>query len=275
MINDLKVYLKTLRGKFTLAVAGISTGAIVVCGMSGCNKEQVDSVDDPSEIAVVEPSEEISEEISGEVSEVVEENPYKHIPEELLDENGIYHPEEVTADMLRERFADVDEYIAEFNLTQEDKDLVLSSIMRANYSFMSDETFKTIVDEYNIDVVDIAHVMLYDGMDYPAEKYYFDPYLQYEAKEIYELFFDLHGAKRNKDEALEKKYLDELYSSFENHDSYPINLDETNLYEKTNFDGSTAIYELKRVNNFSDDRLMDYHTEFSVIGSDVKEKIKK
>ena len=99
-----------------------------------------------SEVVTASENTETSEE---DVVEVAEESPYKHIPEELLDENGIYHPEEVTADMLRERFADVDRFLSERGYLEDFGKEIKSFIMRANYSYITDATFQEIMKENN------------------------------------------------------------------------------------------------------------------------------
>ena len=233
-----------------LIITGLSTGILM---MSGCNKDTSGTVDDKSEVILSEiPSEEVSEvqseEVSEEISEeVVEEDPYQHIPEELLDENGKYHPAEVTADMLRERFADVDKYIESHGFTEAGKNIIKASIMRANYSFMSDETFAEIINEYGIDITDMGYYNCYDSDDYPVENMVFDPYLQYYAKAFYDVHYKISEAKKNDDTTAfydSKRELNNLMKNGENLPIVPVYGGESNLYDKTDFVCPVAVFEL-------------------------------
>lgn len=280
MIKDLKVNLNKIKGKLVLVTAGIGAGVLV---MSGCSKENVISTEKPSDVIVSEvPSEVVSEEVS---EEVVEENPYQHIPEDLLDENGIYHPEEVTADMLRDRFADVDEYIESHGFAEIGKNNIKASIMRANYSFMSDETFTEIINEYGIDITEMGNYNYYDEDDYPVEKMTFDPYLQYEAKVFYDVHYRISEAQKNNDTTAFYDAKRELNNLMKNGDNLPIVPpygDKTNLYDKTDFFCPVAVFELtyginkdNYLNYMSEDtpkEILDYNSLFGGIKSNVDAK---
>ena len=282
MVKNRKYCLKNMKGRMALIITGLSTGILM---MSGCNKDTSGSVDDKSEVVLSEvPSEEVSEiqseEVSEEVSEVIaEENPYQHIPEDLLDENGKYHPEEVTADMLRERFADLDEFVNEHGYPSEYGDHVKASIMRANYSFMSEETFIEIVNEYQIpiDYFD-TKMYYYKHEDYPAENYYFDPYLQYTARTIYDLHFKACNEQVNGDKDLADEYYNELSKTVKDKNAIPVNIYNSNIYEKTNFMNSTAVYEMFDLNGLSNyfdtNTILDYNSLFVNMLDNPKIKIK-
>lgn len=151
MTSNLKVYFKSLKGKFILTFAGISTGAVV---MSGCNGEIVVTTENPSEVITSEvPSEieEISEEpseveeISEEPSEIVEEK--VEMPElPIRDENGeIYVPDEIT---LEEVYAKIDELEENNDLSELDRDKIISTMLYINAPYLSEETFRTVKGDY-------------------------------------------------------------------------------------------------------------------------------
>gem|GEM_PF-6558038 len=283
MVKNRKNYLKNMKGRMALIITGLSTGILM---MSGCNKDTSGTVDDKSEVILSEiPSEEVSEiqseEVSEEVSEVIaEEDPYQHIPEDLLDENGKYHPAEVTADMLRERFADVDKFVADNGYIEDYASQVKASIMRANYSFMSDDTFIELVNEYQIPINNFDLKMYYDGEpEYAPENYYFDPYLQYTARTIYDLHYKVVDEYYNGDMDLSDKYNDELNKIIYGKDILPINIIyNSNLYEKTDFKNSTAIYEMMDLNGLStcynSDLILSYNSIFVNMLDNPKIKIK-
>lgn len=153
MIDDLKLYIKSLRGKLTLTVAGISTGAIVASGLSACTTDELDSVDDPSEVItseisseVVKATEEPTEEISEEPSEVVEE--VVEMPElPIRDENGeIYVPGEITID---EVYAKIDEMVENNDFEDNlERDKAISIMLFINSPYISKETFTAVKDDY-------------------------------------------------------------------------------------------------------------------------------
>ena len=250
MVKNRKNYLKNMKGRMALIITGLSTGILM---MSGCNKDTSGTVDDKSEVILSEiPSEEVSEiqseEVSEEVSEVIaEEDPYQHIPEELLDENGIYHPAEVTADMLRERFADVDKYVESHGFNENAKDNIKASIMRANYSYMSDDTFKEVIEEYSIDITNEHNYNYYDEDDFPVEKMTFDPYLQYEARAFYDVHYEIAEAQKNNDTTGfydAKRKLNYMMKNGDNLPIVPVYGGKSNLYDKTDFICPVAIFEL-------------------------------
>ena len=282
MVKDLKCYLKNIKGRVVLVTAGLSTGILM---MSGCNVDAIESVDDKSEVILSEmPSEEVSEvqseEVSEEISEeVVEEDPYQHIPEELLDENGKYHPAEVTADMLRERFADVDKFVEEHGYPSDYGDSVKASIMRANYSFMSDDTFIELVNEYQLPIDDFELIMFYyKHEDYAPENYYFDPYLQYTARIIYDLCYKYKDEFNNGNKDLADEYYNERTNAIKVKGTLPINMDGSNLYEKTDLRCSTATYEMIELNSatecFDGFLISDYRSLFANMLDNPKIKTK-
>ena len=282
MVKNRKYCLKNIKGRMALIMAGLSTGILM---MSGCNKDTSGSVDDKSEVVLSEvPSEEVSEiqseEVSEEVSEVIaEENPYQHIPEDLLDENGKYHPAEVTADMLRERFADVDKFVADNGYIEDYASQVKASIMRANYSFMSDDTFIELVNEYQIPINNFDLKMYYDGEpEYAPENYYFDPYLQYTARTIYDLCYKYVNEFDNGDKDLADEYYNERTKAIKTNGILPINMNGSNIYEKTDFRNSTATYEMISLNGatecFDGFLISDYGSLFANMLDNPKIKIK-
>lgn len=181
--------------KLMIAVAA----AAVLCA---CGKQQVVVEEPPVEVVeetiVKEPNPiveepEVTEPEEVEEPEVVEEpeevSEYAQVPEELLDENGVYIPVDVTADMLRERFTEIDKMVSDNNWSDEFKSLYEAEIIQANYPFISDEDFNLIVDEYNINLAQTPELFYYDEYDKP-EDFFFDPYLQYESRAIYDLAYE-------------------------------------------------------------------------------------
>lgn len=217
-----------------------------------------------SEVVTASENTETSEE---DVVEVAEESPYKHIPEELLDENGIYHPEEVTADMLRERFADVDRFLSERGYVEDFGKEIKSFIMRANYSYITDATFQEIMKENNLEIIpgdfrnnlfefELDYEHLGDDMvtvvetgtyepDYPIENYFFDPYIQYTARVIYDLEYKKWHAWQDGESDKYDEYDFQGKQLFaEKSEDLPIHMDGSNLYDKTDFWIPIAMAEL-------------------------------
>ena len=261
-----------------LIITGLSTGILM---MSGCNKDTSGSVDDKSEVVLSEiPSEEVSEiqseEVTEEVSEVIaEEDPYQHIPEELLDENGKYHPAEVTADMLRERFADVDKYVESHGFKEMAKNNIKASIMRANYSYISDDTFKEIVSEYNVDITAMGNYNYYDEDDFPVQKMVFDPYLQYKAELFYDVHYRIYEAQKNNDTTA-------YYDAKRELDVLMKDLNNSKFYDKTDFYCPVAIFELSyEINKANYDYMpedtpkenLQYDSLFGAIANELDAKV--
>ena len=186
MKNDFALY------KLMIAVAA----AAVLCA---CGKQQVVVEEPPVEVVeetiVEEPNPiveepEVTEPEEVEEPEVVEEpeevSEYAQVPEELLDENGVYIPVDVTADMLRERLDDLE---AKYSITDEYIARIKATTMKVNYPFISDEDFATIVKEYDVDLSK-NYSATYKDYDVDPELFYFDPYLQYEARVFYDLNYE-------------------------------------------------------------------------------------
>lgn len=111
---------------------------------------------------------------------------YAQVPKDELDENGKYIPVDVTADMLRER---LDEIENDYEGHEEYVDGVESTILKCNYPFISETDFETIVKEYDINL-GLNYIPYYEDYDVEPEKFYFDPYLQYEARIFYDLNYE-------------------------------------------------------------------------------------
>lgn len=167
MIDDLKLYIKSLKGKIALSIAAISSGAIVMSSLSGCSADELDSVDDPSDVMMSEePSEvvETSEDISEESFEIAK------MPElPIKDEDGkIYTPDEIT---LEEVYAKIDEMVENSNFENDWKrDQAIATMLILNSQYMSKETFMTVKKDYLGNIQDMDLFSIYN--------YYFDPYVE-------------------------------------------------------------------------------------------------
>ncbi len=200
-MSQLKIFQKmgkTKLGRFIIkGGATLATGAALAAGI-GCNSEDIpvqviiedpNPVNNPGEEEVTKPGEEVSDK-PGDVVEPVEPEEvkeeidrYAQVPEEELDENGKYIPVDVTADMLRERLDDLE---AKYSITDEYIARIKSTTVKANYPFISDEDFETIVKEYDIDLSK-NYTVTYKDYGVDPELFYFDSYLQYEARVFYDL----------------------------------------------------------------------------------------
>ena len=147
MIKDVKVYLKSLKGKMVLVAAGIATGVLV---MGGCTTEVV--VTDPvtTEVVTENPEPEIEViETSEPVEEVVVEDKEEcELPEFILyDENGeVYVPQEVTADDI---YARIDEITEKYNFANDwERDRAIGILLYNNAHYMTDEAIEEVYDEY-------------------------------------------------------------------------------------------------------------------------------
>lgn len=290
MTNNLKVYFKSLKGKFILTFAGISTGAVV---MSGCNGEIVATTENPSEVITSEvPSEieEISEEPS-EIDPIDEKYPdpfeldetYSKIPEELLDENGLYHPAEITEEQLRGRIEEIgDRYDAS------DRRIMMKEygeqIIKANLSYISDDIVKKIMKEYDISsnwngANKMSH---YPKFDIPNEMF-FDPYLQYTSTKIYNLSYKRYQAENDGDKKAYDKFDKELFEcvcgdtagttyKISKSDKVPIYLDGSNLYDKFDFKYPFATYSIIYDNYVTKQDMVEYEKKVDEIIDSIKKK---
>lgn len=274
-MKKLKVFkgLKELKGKMSLVLAGIATGTLVLSGCEG---------------VVIEPqsSEVVSEITSEEVVETSEVDPidekypdpfeldetYSKIPEELLDENGLYHPAEITEDELREKIETITD---KYSYTDEDKKRrrIMSKhfgdqLMRANISYISDDTIKKISKSYDITPDYNDPRMTYSRYDIVADMF-FDPYLQYTATKIYNLCYKRKMADEAHDIKAFNKYDQELCEclcgdttgttyEISKSDKVPVYLDGSNLYDKYDFKYSLATYSIIYDNRITKASVQDY-----------------
>ena len=186
--------------KKNFALIKIMLVASAAAALCACEKQPV-AVEEPpveavEETVVEEPEPEVSETAVNEpeeieepeiVEEAEEVSEFAQVPEELMDENGVYIPVDVTADMLRERFDEIDNYVTENGYQDAYTTVVETEILQANYAFISDEDFSTIINEYDINLDKTPEQFYYDDYEIAPEDYFFDPYLRYEAEAIYDL----------------------------------------------------------------------------------------
>ena len=177
----------------------------------GCTKpaQPATEPDAASEPVITEPAPEPIEPVVDEPEEVVEEpeesepiekeeiSEFAQVPEDKLDENGKYIPVDVTADTLRERFAKIEKDVEPFGYGESYVQEIESTIMKSNYPFISDEDFKTIIDEYDIDLTTKNYCAYYNESDVAPEDFFFDPYLQYENRVLYDIEFEKNQLWRN------------------------------------------------------------------------------
>ena len=171
MIKDVKVYFKSLKGRMVLTVAGISTGAMVLSGCSGCSTEKIDSVDDPSEVILSEVPSEI--EII-ETSEPLEDEK-NTIEMPMKDENGELYVPEITEEQLVAKIEEISNIAksdyerdsmlsAMFTLNQDNIDHVL--VYKYDYEYCKD------LDEYGL-----QHIIMewnYGKEELPLSFYFID-----------------------------------------------------------------------------------------------------
>ena len=241
--------MKTDIGRFFLTSgAGIATGLTLMLSAIGCNPEDIpvqitiedqNPVNNPDEEEVTKPGEDVSDK-PGETDkpeEVKEEiDRYAQVPEEELDENGKYIPVDVTADMLRERFAKIEKDVEPFGYGESYVQEIESTIMKSNYPFISDEDFKTIVDEYDIDLKTKNYCAYYNESDVAPEDFFFDPYLQYENRTLYDIKYERNqlwlnnGKKIDDNIQAEVDVLDKKFEELVNTGKYESD-DEKSYYD--------------------------------------------
>ena len=226
-MSQLKIFQKmgkTKLGRFIIkGGATLAIGAALAAGI-GCNSEDIpvqviiedpNPVNNPGEEEVTKPGEEVSDK-PGDVVEPVEPEEvkeeidrYAQVPEEELDENGKYIPVDVTADMLRERFDEIEEYVDTLNLSYDKKELystmIESTLLKANYPFVSDEDFMTIVKEEDIVLDENNYHAYYLDIDVAPESLFFDPYLQYESRMYYDLNYNQYYLWLNNNQTVDDK----------------------------------------------------------------------
>ena len=246
-MSQLKIFQKmgkTKLGRFIIkGGATLATGAALAAGI-GCNSEDIpvqviiedpNPVNNPGEEEVTKPGEEVSDK-PGDVVEPVEPEEvkeeidrYAQVPEEELDENGKYIPVDVTADMLRERLDDLE---TKYSITDEYIARIKSTTVKANYPFISDEDFETIVKEYDIDLSK-NYSASYRDYDVEPELFYFDPYLQYEAR----LFYDLNYERQMQEDTT---IIDKKINALMNDGAYEDG-DETIMIPLTAYDSTAKL----------------------------------
>ncbi len=210
----------------------------------GCTKpaQPATEPDAASEPVIIEPAPEPMEPVVDEPEEVVEEpeesepiekeeiSEFAQVPEDKLDENGKYIPVDVTADMLRERFDEIEEYVDTLNLSDDKKELystmIESTLLKANYPFVSDEDFMTVVKEEDIVLCENNYCAYYDELDVSPESLFFDPYLQYENRLFYDLRYNKHELWINNNRVVDDKiqseydYYNGVFDSLSNKGKY-------------------------------------------------------
>ena len=158
-----------------------------------------------------------------------------------VDENGKYIPVDVTADMLRERFAKIEKDVEPFGYGESYVQEIESTIMKSNYPFISDEDFKTIIDEYNIDLEKKNYIAYYNESDVAPEDFFFDPYLQYENRVLYDIEFERNqlwlnnGKKIDENNQAEVDVLDKKFEDLVNTGRYES--DDEKVYIPFEMDG--------------------------------------
>ena len=215
-MSQLKIFKKIGKTKLGRGIikggATLATGVTLITVGTACNPEDVpvqiivedpNPVTNPGEVEVTKPGEEVSDK-PGDVVEPVEPEEvkeeidrYAQVPEEELDENGKYIPVDVTADMLRERFEKIEKDVEPFGYGESYVQEIESTIMKSNYPYISDEDFKTIIDEYDIDLTTKNYCAYYNESDVAPEDFFFDPYLQYENRVLYDIEFEKNQLWRN------------------------------------------------------------------------------
>ena len=189
----------------------------------GCTKpaQPATEPDAASEPVITEPAPEPMEPVVDEPEEVVEEpeesepiekeeiSEFAQVPEDKLDENGVYYPVDVTADMLRERFAEIEEFVNTLDSSDDKKELystmIESTLLKANYPFISDEDYMTVVKEKNIVLDENNYQAYYKDIDVSPESLFFDPYLQYENRMYYDLNYNQYNLWLNNNQTVDDK----------------------------------------------------------------------
>ena len=281
--------------KKNFAFTKLMIAVMVVATLCACEKQPAAVEEPPVEVVeetiVEEPNPiveepEVTEPEEVEEPEVVEEpeevSEYAQVPEELLDENGVYIPVDVTADMLRERFTKIDNYVTENGYQDAYTTVVETEILQANYAFITEEDFNTIVKEYNIELNKMPEQFYYVDYEIAPEEYFFDPYLQYEAKTIYDLAYERQQVWINDGSVATADYHNKemtlLYNKYSkllekgeydiNGDTgkVPFNLNQNGIKLGSKYDKDPlfALYIIEKMNNYSYGNWLDMYDCFGI-----------
>ncbi|MBR6384228.1 MAG: hypothetical protein IKS56_09645 [Lachnospiraceae bacterium] len=203
--------------KSFICLLSIFIGILFIFGCTSTQENVIELTSETEEVVIetepINSSEETEEELIIEKEEISE---YAQVPAELVDENGVYHPADVTADMLRERFEEINRYFEEQSFTDRNVQEVYGMIIRANYSFIPEEDFRIIMEEYDPDIFSKYRngTIVYNREDSKEidqkllQLVYFDPYLNYQAQRLYEEYeileeahpYNGYGTRHNDDE---------------------------------------------------------------------------
>ncbi|MBR3523877.1 MAG: hypothetical protein IKN87_04295 [Bacilli bacterium] len=227
-MKNVKTYenFKKLIGGSKLVFAGAGLGAtLLMTGCSGCSVEPepasevvVDVTSEtPSQIEIIETSEQPSEEISEEP--VVEEAELPELP--ILDENGnVYVPNEITLDQV---YAKIDKMVEENEFESDlERDKAIAVMIYINSPYISKDTFMAVKEDY------LGNML--DGDILTLSQVYFDKhaiplnYLFLDDKQADAVSQIMNYRRQNKDsEEYYNLALDYILFSSENIGYNPIN----------------------------------------------------